>query len=103
MVPVGPAPLLCLLGRRTDLPLGEQPFFCSQFVVKEGLTPPAETGGGRVTCAWPVRVSCPSHGHCDRLKDGPKKVLPRNLERDTFFLPVWLIGQCKAPVAGTLL
>lgn len=81
------------------LPLGEQPFFCSQFVVQEGLIPPAET----VTCPWPVSVSCPSHGHCNRLKDGRMKVLPRNLERDTLFLPVWLIGQCKPPVAGTLL
>ena len=61
------------------LPLGEQPFFCSQFVVHEGLTPPAET----VTCPWPVRVSCPSHGHCNQFKDGRMKVLPRNLERDT--------------------
>ena len=99
VVPAGPAPLLCLLGGHTDPSFGGTTLLLFSVCSSRGIIPPAET----VTCPWPVSVSCPSHGHCNRLKDGRMKVLPRNLERDTLFLPVWLIGQCKPPVAGTLL
>lgn len=70
---------------------------------KRDWPPCAEAMEWACHLSWLVKLSYPSHGHCNLLKDAHMKVLPRDLERATLFLPGWLTGGGKPPAAWTIL